>query len=130
MLKMRLQRIGRKNNPSYRVIVTDSRNPAVRGREVDLLGSFDPKAGRFEIDAEKAKYWLSKGVQPSGTVHNFLVSKKIIDGKKINVLPRKSPIVDEAKLKADKVNGDKVNAESGEGDMGQAREGALEQEAK
>ncbi len=98
---MRLQRIGRKNNPTYRVIVTDSRNAAKRGRSVDLLGSYDPKAGKFEIDAEKAKYWISKGVQPSDTVHNFLVSKKVIEGKKRNVLSRKSPIVNEAKLKAE-----------------------------
>jgi len=101
MLKMRLQRVGRKNNPSYRVIVTDSRNAAKRGKEVDLLGSYDPKAGVFKIDGEKAKHWLSKGVQASGTVHNFLVTQKIIEGKKINVLSRKSPIVDEAKLKAE-----------------------------
>ncbi len=98
---MRLQRVGRKNNPSYRVIVTDSRNAAKRGKEVDLLGSYDPKAGVFKIDGEKAKHWLSKGVQASGTVHNFLVTQKIIEGKKINVLSRKSPIVDEAKLKAE-----------------------------
>ena len=101
MLKMRLQRIGRKNNPTYRVIVTDSRNAAKRGRNVDLLGSYDPKLGKFEIDGEKAKHWISKGVQVSDTVYNFLVSKKVIEGKKKNALPRKSPIVDEAKLKAE-----------------------------
>lgn len=98
---MRLQRVGRKNNPSYRVIVTDSRNAAKRGMSVDLLGSYEPKSGKFQIDGEKAKYWLSKGVQASGTVHNFLVSQKIIEGKKINVLSRKSPIIDEAKIKAE-----------------------------
>src|SRR3989338_1552953 len=55
MLKMRLQRIGRKNNPSYRLIVTDSRNAASRGRSVDLLGSYEPKLGTIIIDKEKAK---------------------------------------------------------------------------
>ncbi len=98
---MRLQRIGRKNSPSYRVIVTDSRNAAKRGKEVELIGSYDPKAGKFLIDGEKAKQWIAKGVQVSDTVHNFLVTQKIIEGKKKNVLPRKSPIVDEAKLKAE-----------------------------
>ena len=101
MLKMRLQRICRKNDPSYRVIVTDSRNAAKRGRSVDLIGSYSPKGGEFKIDGEKAKYWISKGVQVSDTVHNFLVSHKIIEGKKKNVLPRKSPIIDEAKVKAE-----------------------------
>lgn len=83
------------------MIVTDSRNAAKRGRNVDLLGSYDPKLGKFEIDGEKAKHWISKGVQVSDTVYNFLVSKKVIEGKKKNALPRKSPIVDEAKLKAE-----------------------------
>lgn len=98
---MRLQRTGRKNNPSYRVVVTDSRNAAKRGRSVDLLGSYDPLKGRFQINAEKAKLWLSRGVQPSDTIYNFLVSEKIIEGKKKNVLSKKSPIIDEAKIKAE-----------------------------
>jgi small subunit ribosomal protein S16 len=101
MLKMRLQRIGRKNNPSYRVIVTDSRNAASRGRHVDLIGSYDPKLGRVQIDKDKATHWLSHGVQPSDTVYNMLVSQKIVEGRKKNVLPKKSPIIDEAKLKAE-----------------------------
>lgn len=109
---MRLQRIGRKNNPTYRVIVTDSRNAAKRGKSVDLLGSYDPKLGNFQIDGEKAKYWISKGVQVSDTVHNFLVSKKIIEGKKKNALPKKSPIVDEAKIKAEAEAKAKAEAEA------------------
>ena len=101
MLKMRLQRIGRKNNPSYRLIVTDSRNAASRGRSVDLLGSYEPKLGTIIIDKEKAKHWISKGVQPSDTVYNMIVAQGVIEGRKKNVLPKKSPIIDEAKLKAE-----------------------------
>lgn len=98
---MRLQRIGRKNNPAYRVIVTDSRNAAKRGKSVDHIGSYEPKAGVFTIDADKARHWISKGVQVSDTVYNFLVSKNVIEGKKRNALPKKAPIIDEAKLKAE-----------------------------
>jgi small subunit ribosomal protein S16 len=101
MLKMRLQRIGRKNNPSYRVVVTDSRNAPSRGRHVDLIGSYEPFSGRFEVDAAKAKQWIGNGVQLSDTVHNLLVTKNVIEGKKRNALPRKSPIIDEAKIKAE-----------------------------
>ncbi len=101
MLKMRLQRIGRKNDPSYRVVVTDSHNGPRTGNHVDLIGSYYPKMGAFQIDAEKAKKWISQGVQVSDTVHNFLVSEKIIEGKKKNVLPKKSPVIDEAKVKAE-----------------------------
>lgn len=112
MLKMRLQRIGRKNNPSFRVIVTDSRNAPSRGRYVDLLGSYDPRLDRVQIDGERAKKWIQNGVQVSDTVHNILVSQKIIEGKKKNVLPRKSPIIDEAKLKAEAEAKAKAEAEA------------------
>jgi small subunit ribosomal protein S16 len=101
MLKMRLQRVGRKNRPSFRIVITDSRNAQIRGRHADVIGNYDPLLGRFEIDAEKAKKWLSQGVQPSDTIYNFLVERKIIEGKKKNVLSKKSPIVDEAKIKAE-----------------------------
>lgn len=112
MLKMRLQRIGRKNNPSYRLIVTDSRNAASRGRSVDLLGSYEPKLGTITIDKEKAKHWISKGVQPSDTVYNMLVAQGVIEGRKKNVLPKKSPIIDEAKLKAEAEAKEKAEAEA------------------
>lgn len=101
MLKMRLQRIGRKNDPSYRVVVTDSRNGPKSSKEVEILGSYSAKSNLFQVDGEKAKDWMSKGVQVSPTVHNLLVTNKIIEGEKINVLPKKSPIVDEEKLKAE-----------------------------
>ncbi len=101
MLKMRLQRYGRKNDPAFRVVVTDSRNSPKTGNHVDVIGTYNPKMGKFQIDGEKAKHWISKGVQVSDTVHNFLISEKVIEGKKINVLSRKSPIIDEAKIKAE-----------------------------
>ena len=101
MLMMRLQRVGRKNNPSYRVVVVDKRTSTKSNKIVDLIGNYNPKAGTINLDAEKAKKWLAEGVQASDTVHNMLVSKKVIDAKKRNALPRKSPIIDEAKLKAE-----------------------------
>lgn len=80
---MRLQRIGRKNNPSYRVVVVDSRQGPKSGTFVDMLGFYEPKAGTVRIDGEKAKSWLSRGVQASPTVHNMLVSKQVIAAEKI-----------------------------------------------
>jgi small subunit ribosomal protein S16 len=99
MLMMRLQRVGRKNDPSYRIVVTDKRTGPKSNKHVDLLGSFNPKLGTVTIDADKAKKWLSQGVQPSVTLHNILISKKIIEGKKLNALSRKSPIIDEEAVK-------------------------------
>jgi len=100
MLMMRLQRVGRRNDPSYRIVVTDKRTGPKSDKHVDRLGSYNPKLNHIQLDAEKAKEWLAKGVQPSGTVHNLLVSQKVITAKKINVLPKKSPIIDEEAEKA------------------------------
>lgn len=85
---MRLQRVGRKNEPSYRVVVVDKRASTKTNKNVDNLGFYNPKLGVIEINGEKVKHWLAQGVQASDTVHNMLVSKKIIDAKKINVLPK------------------------------------------
>ena len=101
MLMMRLQRVGRKNDPSYRIVVVDKRTGPKSNKHVDHLGFYNPKLNQIQIEKEKAKDWLSKGVQASGTVHNILVSQKVIEAKKINVLSRKSPIIDEEKIKAE-----------------------------
>ena len=98
---MRLQRVGRKNDPSFRIVVTDKRTGPKSDKHIDRLGSYNPKMNHVQIDGEKAKQWIAQGVQPSDTVHNILVSQKVIEGKKRNVLPKKSPIIDEAKIKAE-----------------------------
>ena len=93
MLKIRLQRVGRKKQPYFRFVLTESTNSTKSGKFNEVLGFFDFREnGKHSIDAEKVKYWISKGAQISDTVHNYLVAEKIIEGKKRNVLPRKSPI--------------------------------------
>lgn len=91
MLKVRLQRVGRKNDPSFRVVLTDSKNSTKSGRFLEVLGSYNARAGKPDIKADRVKYWMSVGVQLTPTVHNLMLNEKIITGKKINVLPRKSP---------------------------------------
>lgn len=92
MLKIRLQRVARKHIPIFRVVLTDSKNSTKSGKAKEVLGSFNLMTDEKRVDAERVKYWLSKGAQPSGTMHNFLVSEQIIAGKKVNVLPRRRPI--------------------------------------
>ena len=112
MLMMRLQRVGRKNDPAYRIVVTDKRTGPKSNKHVAIIGSYNPKVGQVQLKADEAKQWLSKGVQPSDTVHNILVSQKVIDAKKVNPLPRKSPIVDEEAIKkAEEEAAAKVEAE-------------------
>ena len=96
---MRLQRVGRKNDPAYRIVVTDKRTGVKSDKHVDRIGSYNPKLGTIILDKDKAAQWLSQGVQASGTMHNILVSQGVLDAKKINVLPKKSPIIDEEAVK-------------------------------
>lgn len=91
MLKIRLQRTGRKHEPTFRIVLTDSKNSTKSGKYKEILGSYDPrKTADPIIHADRVKYWLSVGAESSGTVHNLLLSQKIIEGKKINVLPKKT----------------------------------------
>ncbi len=95
MLAIRLQRVGRKNDPSFRVIVTDSKWKPKTGKFLEILGSYDARKGEPVINADRTKHWLSVGAQASGTVHNILVDLKLVEGKKVNVLGKKTPIVKE-----------------------------------
>ncbi len=99
MLMIRLQRIGRKNDPSFRVVLTDSKNSTKSGKFLEVLGSYNPKQGVTAFKGDRIKEWISKGAQLSNTVHNFLVHEKIIEGKKKNVLSKKSPTKKRKELK-------------------------------
>jgi len=112
MLMMRLQRVGRKNDPSYRIVVVDKRTGPKSNKHIDHLGSYNPKLNHIQLDKEKAADWLSKGVQASDTMFNLLVSQKVVEGKKRNPLPKKSPVVDEEKLKAEAEAKEKAEAEA------------------
>ena len=80
MVKMRLVRFGDKRNPIYRVVVADARKAAT-GEYIECVGHYRPTCDPVEltIDVEKAKAWLSKGVQPTETVKNLLVKTGAMD---------------------------------------------------
>ena len=126
MLKIRLQRTGRRNNPFFRVVLIDSHSGPKSGKYVELLGSYDPKQGDIQLKKDRIKYWMSVGAQTSDTVHNFLISKKIIEGKKINVLPKKSPTKTKKELK----EGPKDEGTKEEGPKDESGEAKVEAEVK
>ena len=78
MLAIRLARYGKKKKPFYRVVVTDKRRPR-NGRFVEVVGTYDPlkKPAEIRLDAERIRYWLGCGAQPSDTVRSFLRNQKI-----------------------------------------------------
>lgn len=92
MLMIRLQRTGRKHEPTFRLVVTDSHNSTKSGRYLEVLGNHDPrKENATVLHSDRIKHWMEHGAKVTDTVHNLLITHKIITGKKINVLPRKSP---------------------------------------
>ena len=85
MLTIRLTRKGKKNQPFFRVVVIDKRKSSTGGRAVEDLGYKNPLTKKISLKKERILYWISKGAQPSATIHNLLISEKIIDEKKIHV---------------------------------------------
>ncbi len=86
MLTIRFTRKGKKNQPFFRIVLVDKRRSSKGGRAVEDLGFFDPLKKRKSLEKERILYWISKGAQPSDTVHNLLITEKIIEGKKIGVV--------------------------------------------
>lgn len=90
MLTIRLTRVGKKKDGSFRVIVIDSKRKVQAGNYLEMVGSYDPRVNTVSLKADRIKHWMSMGATVSDTVHNLLVSEKIISAKKINVLPKKT----------------------------------------
>lgn len=130
MLKIRLQRVGRKHEPTYRIVLTDSQNGPKSGNFIEVLGSYDARdKNETTIKADRVKHWIDNGAQVSDTIHNLLVGKGIIDGKKKNVLPKKSPIVDEEAIAKAKEAEEKAKAEAEAAAAAPAEETPAETEA-
>ena len=73
MVKIRLMRVGKRKQPSYRVVVADSRSPR-DGRIIEAIGHYHPREepSVITIDSDRAVYWLERGAQPSNTVRNLM----------------------------------------------------------
>ncbi|MFY9462812.1 MAG: 30S ribosomal protein S16 [Candidatus Sungiibacteriota bacterium] len=84
MLMIRFQRVGRKNDPAFRVVLCErTAKPKTSG--IEALGSYHPKTKAIVLKNERILYWMSKGAQVSPSVHNLLVKKGVMKGKKIAV---------------------------------------------
>ncbi len=88
MLRIRFQRIGKKNQPFFRLVVVDKNSPPQGGR-FEKLGWLNPLTKERKLEAERVKYWLSVGAQPTDRVYNWLIDEGILSGKKKAVHARK-----------------------------------------
>jgi small subunit ribosomal protein S16 len=73
--RIRLRRVGRKKVPLYRIVIADQESPR-DGRFIEVIGTYDPKgetiADKVQVDADKARLWISRGALPSDTVQSLL----------------------------------------------------------
>ena len=83
MLTIRLFRIGKKNQPAFKVVVTDKKNPPRGGRFVEEVGRYNPLTKDRKFLGDRIKHWIAVGAKPSDTVWNMLVSEGVVQGKKI-----------------------------------------------
>lgn len=91
MLMIRLQRVGRKHETSFRLVLTDKRNSTKSGRFLKVLGSYDPRKKTEHFEKEAINSALSHGAKLSITANNLLVENKVIEGTKVNAQPRRTP---------------------------------------
>jgi len=84
MLRIRLSRKGKKNQPFFRIVVLE-RHKDPFGDYLEDLGFYNPLTKETKFKKERINYWISQGAQPTGSVHNLLISKGIIKGKKKKV---------------------------------------------
>ncbi|TSC96164.1 MAG: small subunit ribosomal protein S16 [Parcubacteria group bacterium Athens1014_10] len=89
MLSIKFSRIGKKKQPSYRIIVLEKKKDPW-GDFLEDLGYYNPFTKKRELKKERIKYWLSKGAQTSETVHNLLIEDKVIAGVKIKLAKSKN----------------------------------------
>ncbi|MBU1045958.1 30S ribosomal protein S16 [Patescibacteria group bacterium] len=83
MLSIRFLRQGKLHQPSYKIVVIEKTRPPKSGRFIEQLGFYNPLTKEKQLKADRINYWISKGAQPSDTMHNLLVRNKIIEGVKV-----------------------------------------------
>lgn len=84
MLKIRLQRIGKRGQAYFKLVVLEHTQKP-KGRFLEDLGNYDPHKNVVNAKKERVEYWMSKGAQLSATANNLLVAREIIKGEKVPV---------------------------------------------
>jgi len=82
MLVIRLQRVGKKNQASFRVVLQE-KTWSPKGKAKELLGFYNPVSKEKAFQKERIAYWIQKGAEPSPTVHNMFIDEGILQGSKI-----------------------------------------------
>ncbi|KKW29550.1 MAG: 30S ribosomal protein S16 [Parcubacteria group bacterium GW2011_GWA2_52_8] len=111
MLTIRLQRVGRTNQAAFRIVLAEKHRAASK-KVVEVLGHYDPRTKEFGLkDPERLKYWVAQHVELSPTAHNLLVTKGLVEGKKVKAW-RPKPKPAEASAEAGVKAKEEVKAET------------------
>jgi len=104
-VKLRLMRMGKKKQPTYRVVAADSRSPR-NGRFIEIVGVYEPRRepSLINIDNEKAVKWLRNGAQPTETVEKLLKVSGAWEWFKTGNAPAPAPVEDSAAVSAESAN--------------------------
>ena len=106
MLAIKLQRIGKKHQPSYRLVVAEKRSKML-APPVEDLGAYDPRTKATTIKKDRVSHWVKMGAQPTTTAHNLLVKEGAITApKKVVKMPKavaKAPVEEKAAAPAEAV---------------------------
>ena len=93
MLAIKLQRIGKKHQPSYRVVVAEKRSK-LGGPPVEDLGAYDPRVKQLTVEKDRVSHWVKLGAQPTTTVWNLFVKNGIVAGKALAIKMKKAKAVE------------------------------------
>ncbi len=106
MLTIRLQRAGKRNRPEFRIVLAE-KTAAASKKFIEVLGHYNPRTKDFAVKSEdRLKYWIAQHVELSPTIHNLLITKKLIEGKKtqaFNIPKKPAAKVEETKVAPAKV---------------------------
>ena len=130
MLRIRLQRTGKKNEPHYRLVLTEKTSPT-KSKALEILGSYNPRSKEKNFKKDRVLHWISVGAQVSDTAFNLLHSENILEGQKIvkkKLSKRKrdeekKKLAEEAEAKAKEIAEEKEKKET-------AKEEATKEEPK
>ncbi len=87
---IRFQRIGRKNDASFRMAVLEKTAGPKAGKYVDLVGTYNPKTKQITYKAERIQEWIAKGAQVSPSLKNLLIKNGVLSGEKVAVISKKN----------------------------------------
>lgn len=82
MLKIRLQRVGKRKKPAYRFVVSESTKD-LYGKQLEILGHYNPSTKVCDIKKDRVLYWIGFGAQLSPTVHNMFIDQNVIKAEKV-----------------------------------------------